>query len=159
MLRIAGQRSGRDVKPKTVLVTTREGIKGRVIEEELGIVCATATKTRSFVVDLAAKFRGLFGGEIKGYSWLINDATQEAMLRLRIAAVDMSATSVRNVRIEVATTADRPFGLYASVSVYGTAVRCESADRSPTSRILAQGERNIVHLDKGSEPDFAVSSS
>ena len=48
--------SGRDVKPKTVLVTTREGIKGRVIR--VGLMGHNAHR-RNVITFLAALKEGL----------------------------------------------------------------------------------------------------
>jgi uncharacterized protein YbjQ (UPF0145 family) len=71
--------------------------------------------------DLMASFKNLVGGELKGYTELLQEARQEALDRLIEQAQAMGANAVVNIRFSTSSIAQGAAELFA----YGTAVRVE----------------------------------
>ncbi|CAK4079338.1 unnamed protein product [Aphanomyces euteiches] len=114
-----------EIKSSKLLISTRDCVEGREIIEEIGIVSATVVRTKNIVEDIFAALGGVFGGETRSYSVLMNETTQEAVHRLKGAAIAQGATAVVMTKFEINTTMNRfIFGLHSTVLVYGTAVVC-----------------------------------
>ncbi|MEC9375753.1 MAG: YbjQ family protein [Pseudomonadota bacterium] len=71
--------------------------------------------------DLMAGLKNLVGGELKGYTELLNEARDQAMQRLQEQAMELGANAVVNVRFSTASVAAGASEIY----VYGTAVLVE----------------------------------
>ena len=63
----------------------------------------------------------MVGGELKGYTDLLNEAREQATQRMIQTAKDMGANAVVNVRFSTSSVAQGASEIY----VYGTAVRVE----------------------------------
>jgi len=68
-----------------------------------------------------AGLKNLVGGELKGYTELLQEARQEALDRMVEQAEAMGANAVLNVRFSTSSVAQGAAELFA----YGTAVRLE----------------------------------
>jgi uncharacterized protein YbjQ (UPF0145 family) len=68
-----------------------------------------------------AGLKNLVGGELKGYTDLLNQSRQEATDRMIEQAKSLGANAVLNVRFSTSSVAQGAAELYA----YGTAVVCE----------------------------------
>ena len=68
-----------------------------------------------------ASLKNIVGGELKGYTELLNEARQEALLRMTQQAESMGANAVVNIRFSTSSVAQGAAELFA----YGTAVRVE----------------------------------
>jgi uncharacterized protein YbjQ (UPF0145 family) len=68
-----------------------------------------------------AGFKNFFGGELKGYTELLNESRDEAMERMKSQASKAGANAVVNVRF--ATSAIAPGA--AEVFIYGTAIQVD----------------------------------
>ncbi len=66
-----------------------------------------------------ASLKNIVGGELKGYTELLQDARQEALNRMIDQAKQLGANAVVNVRFSTSSVAQGAAELY----VYGTAVR------------------------------------
>jgi uncharacterized protein YbjQ (UPF0145 family) len=66
-----------------------------------------------------ASLKNFVGGELKGYTELLNDARQQALERLVAQANSVGANAVLNVRFSTTSVSAGAAELY----VYGTAVR------------------------------------
>ncbi|RHY19602.1 hypothetical protein DYB37_002484 [Aphanomyces astaci] len=75
------------VREAKLLVSTRDCVEGRQIVKELGVVSATVVRTKNILEDILAALGGMFGGETRSYSSLMNETTQEAIHRLKGAAL------------------------------------------------------------------------
>jgi uncharacterized protein YbjQ (UPF0145 family) len=71
--------------------------------------------------DIAASFKNIFGGELKGYTELLSESRDEAMERMVAQAKSLGANAILNVRFSTSSVAAGAAELY----VYGTAVRAE----------------------------------
>jgi len=100
-----------------ILATTEE-VPGYRIVQTLGIVSGNAVRARGVGRDIAAGVRSVFGGEIKEYSELMNQAREKAIERMISKAKEMGANAVIGVRF---TTSDVMSGV-SEILVYGTAV-------------------------------------
>ena len=68
-----------------------------------------------------AGLKNIVGGELKGYTELLNEAREEAYQRMLDQAVQMGANAVVNVRFSTSSVAAGASEIY----VYGTAVTVE----------------------------------
>lgn len=102
-------------------VTNIETIPGKTIVEHFGLVQGSTVRAKHIGRDLMAGLKNLVGGELKGYTELLNDARDEALKRMIAQAKMMGANAVVNVRFATSSVAQGAAELFA----YGTAVRIE----------------------------------
>ena len=106
-----------------VTITTRDCVHGRVIEREIGMVVASAVRSKSIVSDVFAALGGIFGGEVSSYTDLLSECSEEATRRLTKMGEELGASSIVRVKFQTTTTMNRlVVGLHTSVLVFGTAV-------------------------------------
>src|SRR3989338_1617341 len=103
---------------KMIIVNT-ENIPGKKIKESLGMVKGSVVRARWLGRDIGAMLKTIIGGEIKGYTELMDIAREEALKRMVEEAKRKKADAVVNVRF---ATSDIMQGA-AEILVYGTAVR------------------------------------
>ncbi len=89
------------------------------IREVLGIARGNTIRSRHIGIDILAALRQLIGGELKGYTEMMNAARDEALLRMVEHAKGMKADAVVNVRF---MSAEIMKGA-AEMMAYGTAVK------------------------------------
>ncbi|MCF3649566.1 YbjQ family protein [Synoicihabitans lomoniglobus] len=104
-----------------LLLTNLETVPGRRIIEHYGLVSGSTVRAKNVGRDIAASLKNLVGGELKGYTELLAEARNEAVLRMNAQAAAMGANAVVNVRFSTSSVAQGAAELY----VYGTAVRVE----------------------------------
>jgi uncharacterized protein YbjQ (UPF0145 family) len=104
-----------------LLLTNLETVPGRHIAEHYGLVSGNTVRAKNLGRDIAASFKNLVGGELKGYTELLSEARQEATDRMVQQAQAMGANAVVNVRFSTSSVAQGAAELY----VYGSAVRIE----------------------------------
>ncbi|TYB31271.1 MAG: YbjQ family protein [Candidatus Mcinerneyibacterium aminivorans] len=102
-----------------MIITTSENVAGKKVSETLGMVKGNTIKARHVGSDMVASIKKIFGGEIKGYTKMINSARQQAIERMEKKAEEMGADAVISVRF---TTSEVMQGA-AEILVYGTAVK------------------------------------
>jgi uncharacterized protein YbjQ (UPF0145 family) len=111
-------------QPRTpVLLTNIESIPGKRIVEHYGLVAGNTVRAKHVGRDIMASLKNIVGGELKGYTELLQEARQEATQRMVTQAVALGANAVVNVRYSTSAVAQGASELYA----YGTAVRVEDA--------------------------------
>lgn len=93
-------------------------IPGKEIEA-IGIAKGSVVQSKSFGKDFMSAMKNLVGGEIEGYTAMLNEARQIATKRLVDSAESMGADAVINLTY---TSASIMQGA-AEVTAYGTAVR------------------------------------
>lgn len=101
-----------------ILITTTENIPGHNYEI-LGEVFGVTTQSRNAVSDFGAGLKSLVGGEIKGYSRMIENSREQAISRLREAANEKGADAIVMMRFDSGSIGTD----MQSVVAYGTAVR------------------------------------
>lgn len=101
-----------------MILTTLEGVPGKDILEHYGIVQGSTVRAKNVGRDIGASFKNLVGGELKGYTDLLNEARQEAMDRMVLQAKQMGANAIVNIRFSTSSVAQGAAEIFA----YGTAV-------------------------------------
>ena len=104
-----------------MLITTIEYLPNREIVEHFGVVSGSSVRAKHVGRDIAASFKNIFGGELKGYTELLSESREEAMARMVAQAESLGANAILNVRFSTSSVAAGAAELY----VYGTAVRVE----------------------------------
>ena len=99
------------------LVNT-ESIPGMEIVEMYGVVSGSTVRAKHVGKDIMAGLKNIVGGELKGYTELLQESRQEAMDRMVAQAKSMGANGVVNIRFATSSVAQGASELY----VYGTAV-------------------------------------
>ena len=87
--------------------------------EALGMVKGTVVTSKSFGKDFMAGMKTLVGGELEGYTEMLNEARQLATKRMVDEAEALRADAVLNIRYASASIMQGA----AEITVYGTAVR------------------------------------
>jgi len=85
----------------------------------IGIVRGSVVRTKHIGRDIMAGFRGIVGGEIKGYTDMLNEAREIAIERMVKEAEELGADAVVNIRYETASVMQAA----SEIIVYGTAVK------------------------------------
>lgn len=101
-----------------MLVTTTEQIPGKSYEV-LGEVFGVTTQSRNVVSDFGAGIKNIVGGEIKGYTKMLQTSRKKAVSRMIAEAKDKGADAVVMMRFDSGSIG----GDMQSVVAYGTAVR------------------------------------
>ncbi len=87
--------------------------------EALGMVKGTVVESKNVGKDFMAGMKGLVGGELKGYTEMLNTARQVATKRMVDEAEALGADAVINVRYGSSAVMQGA----AEVVAYGTAVK------------------------------------
>ncbi len=104
-----------------MILSNTETIPGKTILEIYGVASGSTVRAKHVGRDLMAGLKNLVGGELKGYTELLQDARQEAIDRMVAQAESMGANAVVNIRLSTSSIAQGAAELF----VYGTAVRVE----------------------------------
>ena len=104
-----------------MLCSNTEEIPGQQIVEFYGVVTRSTVRAKHIGRDFAAGLKNIFGGELKGYTELLQEARQEALHRMMEQARSVGANAVVNVRFATSSIAQGAAELFA----YGTAVKVE----------------------------------
>jgi uncharacterized protein YbjQ (UPF0145 family) len=104
-----------------VILTNTEDVPGRTIREFYGVVSGSTVRAKHFGKDFLASLKNIVGGELKGYTELLNEARQEAVSRMVEEARGLGANAVVNVRFATSSVAAGAAEIFA----YGTAVRVD----------------------------------
>ena len=81
-----------------MIVSNIEIIPGKRITKHLGMVQGNTVRTKHLGRDIMAGLKNIVGGELVGYTELLNDARQEATDRMIEQAKSIGANAVLNVR-------------------------------------------------------------
>lgn len=101
-----------------MFIVNTEKIPGYEIVEMKGVAQGSTVRAKHVGRDLAAGFKNLVGGELKGYTELLTESRNEATARMVQVAEQMGANAIVNVRF---TTSAVTAGA-AEIMAYGTAV-------------------------------------
>ena len=104
-----------------MLITNIETVPGRTIVRHLGLVQGSTVRAKHVGRDIMAGLKNIVGGELKGYTELLNEARDEALRRMAEQAHRVGANAVVNVRFSTASVAAGAAEIFA----YGTAVVIE----------------------------------
>lgn len=104
-----------------MLVVNTETVPGYRVLAIKGLVQGSTVRAKHLGRDIAAGFKNLVGGELKGYTELLTEARREAMSRMLAQAQELGANAVLNVRYSTSAITQGASELFA----YGTAVTVE----------------------------------
>lgn len=104
-----------------MIVTNTEMIAGHNTVKVLGLVQGNTVRAKHAGRDIAASFKNLVGGELKGYTELLTESRREAMQRMIAQAQQLGANAIVNVRFTTSAVTSGASEMYA----YGTAVVAE----------------------------------
>jgi len=106
-------------KAYSIAISNTESIPGRKIVEFYGVVTGNTVRAKHVGRDIMAGLKNIVGGELKGYTELLQDSRMEATERMIEQAQSMGANAVVNVRFATSSISQGAAELFA----YGTAVR------------------------------------
>jgi len=104
-----------------VIVTNTETVPGKTIVEFYGLVTGNTVRAKHVGRDIMAGFKNIVGGELTGYTELLQESREEATSRMVEQARSMGANAIVNVRFATSSVAQGAAELFA----YGTAVKVE----------------------------------
>lgn len=104
-----------------MLLSNLEIVPGRRVVAHYGLVTGSTVRAKHVGRDIAASFKNVFGGELKGYTELLSDSREEAIARMVAQAQAMGANAVLNIRFSTSSVAQGAAELFA----YGSAVVLE----------------------------------
>jgi uncharacterized protein YbjQ (UPF0145 family) len=104
-----------------MLVSNIEIIPGKRIGKHLGMVQGNTVRAKHAGRDIMASLKNIFGGELVGYTELLQEAREEATSRMVEQAEAIGANAVINVRYSTSSITAGAAELFA----YGTAVILE----------------------------------
>ena len=102
-----------------MIIATTENIAGTSIKETLGVVKGEVVQTKHVGSDIAAGFKTLVGGEVKGYTDMLDRARKIATERMVKEAEKLGADAIVGVRYGSSTV----MGGASEMLAYGTAVK------------------------------------
>lgn len=101
-----------------MFIVTTDYIPGKELEL-LGLVKGATIQSRHVGKDIGAGLKTIVGGELKGYTEMMNSARSIATERMKEEAAALSADAVINVRYTTSAVVQGA----AEVLAYGTAVK------------------------------------
>lgn len=102
-----------------VAITNIEEVPGQTIEAHFGLVQGSTIRAKHVGRDIMAGLKNIFGGELKGYTELLQESRAEATKRMVMQAKELGANAIVNVRFTTSSVAQGA----AEILAYGTAVR------------------------------------
>ena len=101
-----------------MILSNTETIAGYTITHHIGLVQGNTVRAKHVGRDLMAGLKNIVGGELKGYTELLEDARKEATARMIAEAQAKGANAIINVRFSTSAITAGASELY----VYGTGV-------------------------------------
>ena len=104
-----------------MITTNLESVPGKQIVQHFGLVQGSTIRAKHVGRDIAAGLKNVFGGELHGYTELLQESRQQALDRMLQQAGAMGANAVINIRFTTSSVAQGA----SEILAYGTAVRVE----------------------------------
>lgn len=104
-----------------MLLTNLELVPGKRVLQHFGLVQGSTVRSKHAGRDLMAGLKNIFGGELKGYTELLQESRAEAVDRMSEQARAVGANAVLNIRFSTSSVAQGAAEIFA----YGTAVTLE----------------------------------
>ena len=102
-------------------LTNLEAIPGTTIQAHLGLVSGSSVRAKHVGRDIMAGLKNIFGGELRGYTELLQESRDQALERIQQQAAAIGANAILNIRFSTSSVAQGAAEIY----VYGTAVILE----------------------------------
>ena len=104
-----------------MIFTTTETIPGREISEIVGIVSGNVVQSKHIGRDIMAGLKSIVGGEIRGYTEMLNDARDMEISRMVSSAQEKNADAIIGIRFTTSAIMDGS----SEILVFGTAVKLD----------------------------------
>ena len=104
-----------------MILTNIETVPGRTIVQHYGLVQGSTIRAKHLGRDMMAGLKNIVGGELKGYTELLQESRAEATRRMIAQARELGANAVVNVRFTTSSVAQGA----SEILSYGTAVTVE----------------------------------
>ena len=101
-----------------MLLSNLESVPGHTITQQLDVVYGSTVRSKHVGRDFMAGLKNIVGGELKGYTELLEESRQEAMSRMIDKARGLGANAIVGIRFSTSNIAQGASELF----VYGTAV-------------------------------------
>ena len=101
-----------------MILTTLESVPGKTITKHLGLVQGSTVRAKHAGRDIMAGLKNIFGGELKGYTELLQESREEAIQRMTEQAQAIGANAILTIRFSTSSITQGASELYT----YGTAV-------------------------------------
>lgn len=101
-----------------MIIVNTDYISGKNLET-IGLVQGTMVRSKHIGRDFATSFKGLVGGEIRGYTEMMNESRNVAIQRMIEEAQRLGADAVVNVKFGTSSIVQGA----TEVIAYGTAVK------------------------------------
>ena len=104
-----------------MIISNTQSVPGMTIVEFHGVVSGSTVRAKHIGRDIMAGLKNVVGGELRGYTELLEESRQQALRRMIRQAEERGANAVINVRFATSSVAQGAAELFA----YGTAVKVE----------------------------------
>jgi len=102
-----------------MILSNIETIPGKPIQDFFGVVSGSSVRAKHFGRDFMAGLKNIVGGELTGYTELLQETRNEALERMVKQATSVGANAIVNVRFSTSSIAQGAAEIFA----YGTAVK------------------------------------
>jgi len=102
-----------------MIVTTTQEVPNKKISQILGIARGSTIRAKHIGKDILAGLKQLIGGELTGYTEMMNEAREEALQRMIAHGMTLKADAIVNVKFMSAEVMPGA----AEMMAYGTAVK------------------------------------
>ena len=102
-----------------MIYSTTEIIPGREISESVGVVTGNVVQAKHIGRDIMAGLKSIVGGEIRGYTEMLNEARDIAIGRMVESAEKKHADAIVGIRFTTSSIMDGS----SEILVFGTAVK------------------------------------
>ena len=102
-----------------ILVVTTYDIGDIIVKEHIGLVHGSTVRARNFWSDFLANLKNIVGGELVGYSKLLEASREQAYSRMIEEAKSKEADAILGFRFQTSTVASGA----AEILAYGTGVK------------------------------------
>jgi uncharacterized protein YbjQ (UPF0145 family) len=120
---------------RPMILSNLETVPGHTITQQLDVVYGSTVRSKHAGRDFMAGLKNIVGGELKGYTELLEESRQEAMSRMIEKARGLGANAIVGIRFSTSNIAQGASELF----VYGTAVRAEANMPKLADPFPAQG--------------------
>lgn len=104
-----------------IILSNMETVPGKTILQHIGLAQGNVVRAKHVGRDIAAGLKNIVGGELRGYTELLEEARRDAIRRMVEDARAQGANAIVNVRLSTSSVTSGASELYA----YGTAVLVE----------------------------------
>ena len=105
-----------------MFMTNIETVPGMTITTSHGVVSGSTVRAKHVGRDIMAGLKNIVGGELRGYTELLEESRGQAIERMKAQAQQMGANAIVNVRFSTSSVAAGAAEIY----VYGTAVTVQN---------------------------------